>query len=225
MDLGPWLISRDITGLDGAYAGRTVAGRSLEAVRLLIFGRSHRPPGTRRAPGRGGAARCVEHLRPTEATVVACGARPGRGRTGPASGCPAGLGPGGGGPVRHAAGGRRRVGELVIGGAGLAAWTPRTPVRRHRAAAVRWAGSARLPAALPGTPGERRPVRFPEAVQDDRSEGRRSGASELGETTRRWRTSWRPGLTARRRAILAPEAAHRFWWGYIASCTEQPQAG
>ena len=120
MDLGPWLVAqRHHRRLDRADARRAVAGEALTAVRLLIFGGEACPPEL--------AERLVASGRevwntygPTEATVVACAARLDRRRAGAHRAAAGRLGP------------RRRrtraacrsptgeVGELIIGGVGLA---------------------------------------------------------------------------------------------------------
>lgn len=123
MDLGPWLVSRDITVVSTVPTLAALwPAEALESVRLLIFGGEACPPelAQRLASGEDGVRREVWNTYgPTEATVVACAARlDGRG---PVSiglplrgwdlavvdrdGLPVGLG---------------EVGELVIGGVGLA---------------------------------------------------------------------------------------------------------
>ena len=123
MDLGPWLVSRDITVVSTVP---TLAAlwpvEALEAVRLLIFGGEACPPelGERLASGEDGAAREVWNTYgPTEATVVSCAARLG---DGPVSiGLPlegwdlAVVNAADGSPVAPG-----EIGELVIGGVGLA---------------------------------------------------------------------------------------------------------
>ncbi|WAJ45025.1 AMP-binding protein [Mycobacterium sp. Aquia_216] len=119
MDLGPWLVTRDVTVVSTVPALAALwPSEALEAVRLLIFGGEACPP------------ELVERLAvdgrevwntygPTEATVVACAAR--LGGTGP---IPIGLPLPGWDlavvdadclPVAYG-----DVGELVIGGVGLA---------------------------------------------------------------------------------------------------------
>lgn len=119
MDLGPWLVSRDITVVSTVPTLAALwPAEALEQVRLLIFGGEACPPDL--------ADRlCVEGREvwntygPTEATVVACGSRL-------AAGAPVSIGlplPGwdlavvdrSGEPVAVG-----DVGELVIGGVGLA---------------------------------------------------------------------------------------------------------
>ncbi|MDF2824297.1 MAG: amino acid adenylation protein [Mycobacterium sp.] len=123
MDLGPWLVSRDITVVSTVPTLAALwPAEALEAVRLLIFGGEACPPelAERLASGEDGAAREVWNTYgPTEATVVACLA-PLDGR-GPVSiGLPL---PGWDLAVVDSAGNQVRygeVGELVIGGVGLA---------------------------------------------------------------------------------------------------------
>ena len=123
MDLGPWLVSRDITVVSTVPTLAALwPAEALEAVRLLIFGGEACPPdlAERLAAGPDSAGREVWNTYgPTEATVVACAAK--LDGTGPVSiglplpgwdlavvdkdGMPVGVG---------------EVGELVIGGVGLA---------------------------------------------------------------------------------------------------------
>ena len=123
MDLGPWLVSRDITVVSTVPTLAALwPAEALEAVRLLIFGGEACPPelAERLAAGPDSAGREVWNTYgPTEATVVACAAK--LDGTGPVSiGLPL---PGwdlavvdkDGVPVRVG-----EVGELVIGGVGLA---------------------------------------------------------------------------------------------------------
>jgi non-ribosomal peptide synthetase-like protein len=119
MDLGPWLVARDVTVVSTVPTLAALwPAEALEAVRLLIFGGEACPPEL--------AERLVVDGRevwntygPTEATVVACAAK--LGGTGPVS---IGLPLSGwdlavvdkdGVPVANG-----EVGELVIGGVGLA---------------------------------------------------------------------------------------------------------
>ncbi len=119
MDLGPWLVSRDITVVSTVPTLAALwPAEALEQVRLLIFGGEACPPDL--------ADRlCVEGREvwntygPTEATVVACGSRL-------AAGAPVSIGlplPGWDLAVVDRAGepvAVGDVGELVIGGVGLA---------------------------------------------------------------------------------------------------------
>ncbi|MGI9163408.1 MAG: Pls/PosA family non-ribosomal peptide synthetase [Mycobacterium sp.] len=119
MDLGPWLVSRDITVVSTVPTLAALwPAEALEAVRLLIFGGEACPPelGERLAvEGR----EVWNTYGPTEATVVSCGSRL-------QAGAPVSIGlplPGwdlavvgaDGAPVAIG-----DVGELVIGGVGLA---------------------------------------------------------------------------------------------------------
>ncbi len=123
MDLGPWLVSKDITVVSTVPTLAALwPAEALEAVRLLIFGGEACPPdlAERLAAGPDAAGREVWNTYgPTEATVVACAAK--LDGAGPISiglplpgwdlavvdkdGAPAEIG---------------GVGELVIGGVGLA---------------------------------------------------------------------------------------------------------
>ncbi|MGV9825978.1 MULTISPECIES: Pls/PosA family non-ribosomal peptide synthetase [unclassified Gordonia (in: high G+C Gram-positive bacteria)] len=119
MDLGPWLVQRNITVVSTVPTLASLwPPEALEAVRLLIFGGEACPPEL--------ADRLVVDGRevwntygPTEATVVACGARlggPGPVRIGlPLPGWDLAVVGADNQPV--APGG---VGELIIGGVGLA---------------------------------------------------------------------------------------------------------
>ena len=119
MDLGPWLVSRDITVVSTVPTLAALwPAEALEAVRLLIFGGEACPPelGERLAvEGR----EVWNTYGPTEATVVACGAQLVGG--GPVSiglplhGWDLAVVDGEGQPVELG-----EVGELVIGGVGLA---------------------------------------------------------------------------------------------------------
>ena len=121
MDLGPWLVSRDITVVSTVP---TLAAlwpvEALEAVRLLIFGGEACPPDLAERLASGEDGREVWNTYgPTEATVVSCGAKL-------LGGAPVSIGlplagwdlavvDETGAPVTLGG-----VGELVIGGVGLA---------------------------------------------------------------------------------------------------------
>ena len=119
MDLGPWLVSRDVTVVSTVPTLAALwPAEALEAVRLLIFGGEACPPelATRLAvEGR----EVWNTYGPTEATVVACAARldgVGPVRIGlPLAGWDLAVVDSDGQPV-----GDGDVGELVIGGVGLA---------------------------------------------------------------------------------------------------------
>ena len=123
MDLGPWLVTRDVTVVSTVPTLAALwPAEALEAVRLLIFGGEACPPdlAERLAAGEDGVGREVWNTYgPTEATVIACGAK--LSGAGPVSiGLPV---PGWDLVVVDAAGqpvDMGQVGELVIGGVGLA---------------------------------------------------------------------------------------------------------
>ena len=79
MDLGPWLVSKDITVVSTVPTLASLwPAEALEAVRLLIFGGEACPPdlAERLAAGPDAAGREVWNTYgPTEATVVACASR------------------------------------------------------------------------------------------------------------------------------------------------------
>ena len=119
MDLGPWLVSRDITVVSTVPTLAALwPAEALEAVRLLIFGGEACPPELAERLAVEGRE-VWNTYGPTEATVVACGARL-------VSGAPVSIGlplqgwdlavvDNEGAPVAIG-----EVGELVIGGVGLA---------------------------------------------------------------------------------------------------------
>ncbi|MGZ8801129.1 MAG: Pls/PosA family non-ribosomal peptide synthetase [Mycobacterium sp.] len=119
MDLGPWLVSRDITVVSTVPTLASLwPAEALEAVRLLIFGGEACPPELAERLAVDGRE-VWNTYGPTEATVVACAARL-DGKSPVSIGLPL---PGwdlavvgkDGSPVRIG-----EVGELVIGGVGLA---------------------------------------------------------------------------------------------------------
>lgn len=119
MDLGPWLVSRDITVVSTVPTLAALwPAEALEAVRLLIFGGEACPPEL--ADRLAVEGREVWNTYgPTEATVVACLAK--LEGTGPVSiglplvGWDLAVVDSGGNPVAIG-----EIGELVIGGVGLA---------------------------------------------------------------------------------------------------------
>lgn len=119
MDLGPWLVSRDVTVVSTVPTLAALwPAEALEAVRLLIFGGEACPPElAERLAVRG--REVWNTYGPTEATVVACGARMdgvGPVRIGlPLDGWDLAVVDPSGVPVADG-----EIGELVIGGVGLA---------------------------------------------------------------------------------------------------------
>jgi non-ribosomal peptide synthetase-like protein len=122
MDLGPWLVTRDVTVVSTVPALASLwPAEALEAVRLLIFGGEACPPelAERLGPSIQDGREVWNTYGPTEATVVTCAAKldgvtpisiglplPGWNlAVVDADGCPVNYG---------------EVGELVIGGVGLA---------------------------------------------------------------------------------------------------------
>jgi len=119
MDLGPWLVSRDITVVSTVPTLAALwPAEALEAVRLLIFGGEACPPELAERLAVEGRE-VWNTYGPTEATVVACAAR--LDGTGPVSiglplrGWDLAVVDKQGQPVSTG-----EVGELVIGGVGLA---------------------------------------------------------------------------------------------------------
>lgn len=119
MDLGPWLVTRDVTVVSTVPTLAALwPAEALEAVRLLIFGGEACPPelaGRLAVEGR----EVWNTYGPTEATVVACAAR--LDSAGPVSiglplpGWDLAVVDADGRPVSYG-----DIGELVIGGVGLA---------------------------------------------------------------------------------------------------------
>ncbi|MDR7160175.1 Pls/PosA family non-ribosomal peptide synthetase [Arthrobacter sp. BE255] len=119
MDLGPWLISHGITVVSTVPTLAALwPAESLENVRLLIFGGEACPPELAERLAVEGRE-VWNTYGPTEATVVACAAElggPGPVRIGlPLDGWDLAVVDGDGRPVAEGA-----VGELIIGGVGLA---------------------------------------------------------------------------------------------------------
>ena len=119
MDLGPWLISHGITVVSTVPTLAALwPAESLENVRLLIFGGEACPPELAERLAVEGRE-VWNTYGPTEATVVACAAQlggPGPVRIGlPLDGWDLAVVDGNGVPV-----GEGGVGELIIGGVGLA---------------------------------------------------------------------------------------------------------
>jgi amino acid adenylation domain-containing protein len=119
MDLGPWLVSRDITVVSTVPTLAALwPAEALEAVRLLIFGGEACPPELAERLAVDGRE-VWNTYGPTEATVVACGARlDGVGPVSiglPLAGWDLAVVDTTGAPVELGG-----VGELVIGGVGLA---------------------------------------------------------------------------------------------------------
>lgn len=119
MDLGPWLVARDITVVSTVPTLAALwPAEALEAVRLLIFGGEACPPELAERLAVEGRE-VWNTYGPTEATVVACAAR----LTGnsavsiglPLAGWDLAVVDQQGNPVSYG-----EVGELVIGGVGLA---------------------------------------------------------------------------------------------------------
>ena len=122
MDLGPWLVTRDVTVVSTVPTLAALwPAEALEAVRLLIFGGEACPPelAARLGPSMEDGREVWNTYGPTEATVVACAARldsAGPVRIGlPLPGWDLAVVDASGRPVNHG-----EVGELVIGGVGLA---------------------------------------------------------------------------------------------------------
>jgi non-ribosomal peptide synthetase-like protein len=119
MDLGPWLVTRDVTVVSTVPALAALwPAEALEAVRLLIFGGEACPPELAERLAVDGRE-VWNTYGPTEATVVACAARlDGAGPISiglPLPGWDLAVVDANGRPVSYG-----EVGELVIGGVGLA---------------------------------------------------------------------------------------------------------
>ena len=120
MDLGPWLVvAGHHGGLDGADARRAVARRGAGGGAAADLRRRGVPAGPGRAARRRGP-RGVEHLRPHRGHRGRVPGQAGRrrGRSASACRCPAGISPSSTRTATRSPLGE--VGELVIGGVGLA---------------------------------------------------------------------------------------------------------
>jgi len=119
MDLGPWLVTRDVTAVSTVPTLASLwPAEALEAVRLLIFGGEACPPELAERLAVDGRE-VWNTYGPTEATVVACAAKlDGAGPISiglPLPGWDLAVVDADGRPVDYG-----EVGELVIGGVGLA---------------------------------------------------------------------------------------------------------
>ena len=169
MDLGPWLVSRDITVVSTVPTLAALwPAEALEEVRLLIFGGEACPPDLAERLAVDGRE-VWNTYGPTEATVIACAARL-SGRAGqhrpPASGLGSrrrrqGRNAGRARPGRRAGDRRRRPGPLSRSGEGR---------RKVRADAVAGLGP-RLSQWRSGAPRTSRPV-FPRARRRSGEGGR-----------------------------------------------------
>ena len=155
-DLGPWLINHGITAVSTVPTLAALwPAESLENVRLLIFGGEACPPELAErlaVPGR----EVWNTYGPTEATVVACAAPlggPGPVRIGlPLDGWDLAVVDTDGLPV-----GEGEIGELIIGGVGLARYLDPDKDREKYAPMPSLRLGARLPFRRPGPLRSRRP--------------------------------------------------------------------
>lgn len=205
MDLGPWLVSRDITVVSTVPTLAALwPAEALESVRLLIFGGEACPPELAQRLAVDGRE-VWNTYGPTEATVVACAARlDGLGPVSiglPLSGWDLAVVDRDGRPVAVG-----EVGELVIGGVGLARYLDPDKDREKYA-------------PMP-TLGWSRAYRSGDLVrlQDDGLyfQGRAddqvkvaAAASSSARSTPRWSTF--PASARGRRRSARPRAARRCW--------------
>ena len=178
MDLGPWLVSRDITVVSTVPTLAALwPAEALEAVRLLIFGGEACPPELAERLAVEGRE-VWNTYGPTEATVVACAAR--LDGSGPVSiGLPL---PGWdlavvdqkGEPVSFG-----EVGELVIGGVGLARYLDPAKDAEKYAPMPTLALGSRVPQRRSGPPREPDGLYFMGRADDQVKVGGRR--IELGE--------------------------------------------
>ena len=185
MDLGPWLVSpRHHRGLDGADAGRAVAGRGAGGGAAADLRRRGLPAGTRRAAAPvDRAARCGTPTAPPR--PPSSPARPGSTASGPVSiGLPL---PGWDLAVvdKDGAAGRRRRGRRAGDRRRRPGPLPRPGEGRREVRADAHAGlEPRLPQRRPGAARARRPVSS-RAAPTTRSRSA-DGASNSARSTRRW---------------------------------------
>ena len=120
MDLGPWLVSRDITVVSTVPTLAALwPAEALEAVRLLIFGGEACPPELAERLAVDGRE-VWNTYGPTEATVVACARQARRRAAGQHRAAAARAGTWPSSTRRAARSAYGETGELVIGGVGLA---------------------------------------------------------------------------------------------------------
>ena len=226
MDLGPWLVSRDITVVSTVPTLAALwPAEALEAVRLLIFGGEACPPELAERLAVEGRE-VWNTYGPTEATVVACAAKLDGSGAGQHRAAAARLGPGGGRQGRRAGPHRRgrRTGDRRGGPGPL----PGSAEGRREVRADADAGvDARLPQRRPGAAGARRallpgPRRRP--GQGRRAPHRtRRGGRRAGEPARRQRRRGRGAphgqryaaarrLYRQRRPVVRPGEGPRQPW-------------
>ena len=146
MDLGPWLVSRDITVVSTVPTLAALwPAEALEAVRLLIFGGEACPPELAERLAVEGRE-VWNTYGPTEATVVACAARLHGSGTGEHRAAAARLGPGGGRQVGRAGVTSARSANSSSAGSGWPAIWIRTRTPRSTRRCPRWVGIARTAA-------------------------------------------------------------------------------
>ena len=185
MDLGPWLVSRDITVVSTVPTLAALwPAEALEAVRLLIFGGEACPPelAERLAAGRR-AARCgTPTARPRRPWWPARRSWTAAGRSASGCRCPAGTWRS---SIRTVSRSRiGEVGELVIGGVGLARYLdPEKDAEKYAPMPTLELG-ARLPQRRPGAARARRAATS-RAAPTTRSRSA-DGASSSARSTRRW---------------------------------------
>ena len=211
MDLGPWLVSRDVTVVSTVPTLAAMwPAEALEAVRLLIFGGEACPPdlAARLAvPGR----EVWNTYGPTEATVVACAARmDGTGpiRIGlPLDGWDLAVVDADGVPVEEGA-----TGELVIGGVGLARYLdPAKDAEKY--APMPTLGWERAYRSGDLVTLDRRGLLFQGRADDQVKIGGRR--IELGEIDNALQNL--PGVAGGACAVRKTAAGHAMLVGYIAS--------
>ena len=183
MDLGPWLVSRDITVVSTVPTLAALwPAEALEAVRLLIFGGEACPPELAERLAVDGPG-SVEHLRPHRGHRRGLRGETGRQRAGQHRAAAARLGPGGGRQGRSAGPHRRgrRAGDRRGGPGPL----PGSGEGRREVRADADAGAGRAPTAAATWCGWSPTGSTSRAAPTTRSRSA-DGASNSARWTRRW---------------------------------------
>ena len=206
MDLGPWLVSRDITVVSTVPTLAALwPAEALEAVRLLIFGGEACPPELAERLAVDGP-RGVEHLRPDRGHRRRVRGPARRHGPGPHRAAAGRLGPGR--RRRRRAAGRLRRGRRTGHRRRRAGPLPRPGQGRREVRADADARAGTAPTAAATWSGSNPTACSSRAAPTTRSRSA-AGGSSSARSTRRWWTC--PASAAARPRCAAPPAATRCW--------------